>query len=78
MDLFFFFSSGLALLNMGGYSSKFILSFAMFGLAGLQPLIIGMVYLFKRELIPLHADMLSKNKLAEVRCFPLSMISWGC
>ena len=53
--------------KMGGYSSKFIVSFGLYGFAGLQPLVIGLYYLVNTNLMQLHGTILAAESLDEVK-----------
>ena len=52
---------------MGGYSSKFIVSFGLYGFAGLQPLVTGLYYLVNTNLMQLHGTILAAESLDEVK-----------
>jgi len=64
--------------TMGGYSSKFLLSFGLYGFAGLQPIVIGLYYLVNTNLMQLHGTILGAHSLDEVNTgssFSLSCLS---
>ena len=65
--------------KMGGYSSKFIVSFGLYGFAGLQPLVIGLYYLVNTNLMQLHGTILAAESLDEVKypcCLVLVIPTW--